>query len=222
MKTYCVIPKVISLELCKFLTDYFLLKRKVATTLFKFQYLSPFSKEWGTWTDIQVPKTYCHYGDVAMDILLPRVQPILEKKLKLKLYPTYTYARIYKKGDVLERHKDRPSCEISATMFLGGDAWPIYLEPNSNLGGRPSVVGEYTPSKSKGIEVMLKEGDILIYKGCEMEHWRKKFKGKDCVQVFLHYNNVDGILGHGLFNLHDNRPHLGLPAWFKGRKDDKK
>jgi hypothetical protein len=141
-----------------------------------------------------------------MDILLPKVQPILEKKLKLKLYPTYTYARIYKKGDVLERHKDRPSCEISATMFLGGDPWSIYLEPNSNLGGKPSPVGKYTPSKSKGVEIKLKEGDILIYKGCEMEHWRKKFKGKDCVQVFLHYN----------------RPHLGLPAWFQGRKDDNK
>ena len=52
----------------------------------------------------------------------------MEKLTGLKLYPAYTYARIYKKGDdVLKRHKDRFSCEISTTMNLGGDDWPIYL-----------------------------------------------------------------------------------------------
>jgi hypothetical protein len=39
----------------------------------------------------------------------------MEKHTKLKLIPTYSYARIYKKGDVLHRHKDRFSCEISTT-----------------------------------------------------------------------------------------------------------
>ena len=51
----------------------------------------------------------------------------MEEVTGLKLYPAYTYARIYKKGDELKRHKDRFSCEISTTMNLGGDDWPIYL-----------------------------------------------------------------------------------------------
>ena len=78
----------------------------------------------------------------------------------------------------LKRHKDRFSCEISTTMNLGGDDWPIYLEPSGKDG-----------KATKGIKVDLKPGDMLVYSGCELEHWREKFKGKECVQVFLHYNN---------------------------------
>ena len=120
--------------------------------------------------------------------------------LGLKLYPAYTYARIYKKGDILKRHKDRFSCEISTTMNLGGDNWPIYLEPSGEIG-------------KKGIKINLKVGDMLIYKGCDLEHWREKFKKKECVQVFLHYNNSKTPKAKD--NLFDKRPHLGLPSWFK-------
>jgi hypothetical protein len=58
----------------------------------------------------------------------------MEKQTGLKLIPTYSYARIYKKGDILHRHKDRFSCEISTTLNLGGDSWPIYIEPNPKMG----------------------------------------------------------------------------------------
>ena len=56
---------------------------------------------------------------------------------------------------------------------------------------------------------------MLVYKGCELEHWRNKFNGKDCVQVFLHYN--DSKTKGALNNIFDNRKHIGLPAWFKNR-----
>ena len=136
----------------------------------------------------------------------------MEKATGLKLYPAYTYARICKKGDVLKRHKDRFSCEISTTMNLGGDDWPIYLEPDSTKGGVKEGIG-YVSDNTKGIEVNLKPGDMLVYSGCELEHWRKPFKGKECIQVFLHYNNrkTPGAKD----NMFDKRPHLGLPSWFK-------
>ena len=61
----------------------------------------------------------------------------------------------YQKGDdILERHKDRFSCEISTTLMnLGGDPWPIYLSPNENvgipeMGGKKGITVE---SKAKGI-----------------------------------------------------------------------
>ena len=63
-----------------------------------------------------------------METLLLACQPKMEKLTGIKLNPTYSYARIYKMGDELKRHKDRFSCEISTTMNLGGDEWPIYLE----------------------------------------------------------------------------------------------
>jgi hypothetical protein len=77
----------------------------------------------------QIPNTYSCYSDIAMETLLLKCQPVMEKITGLQLYPSYTYARIYKKGDELKRHKDRFSCEISTTMNLGGDPWPIYLSP---------------------------------------------------------------------------------------------
>ncbi len=73
----------------------------------------------------------------------------MEKETSLKLNPNYSYARIYKKGDVLHKHKDRFSCEISTTMHLGGGCWPIYLEPDASLGGVDEKTGNYKASKSK-------------------------------------------------------------------------
>ena len=54
---------------------------------------------------------------------------------------------------------------------------------------------------------------MLIYKGEELEHWREPFKGFECAQVFLHYNDMSKKNFKN--NLFDNRMHLGLPAWFK-------
>ena len=178
------------------------------------RYFSPFENILGHYEskDEQIPDTYSQYGNIAMETLLLKCQPQMEKVTGLKLYPAYTYARIYKKGDELKRHKDRFSCEISTTMNLGGDDWPIYLEPNPKKGGVKPGVG-YVSDNTKGVRVDLKPGDMLVYSGCELEHWREKFKGKECVQVFLHYNNrkTPGAKD----NMFDKRPHLGLPSWFK-------
>ena len=176
------------------------MKKQVLDTCLKVKYISPYETLLGHYGDSQIPNSYTSYSDIAMETLMLKCQPVMEKNTGLKLYPAYSYARIYKKGDELKRHKDRFSCEISTTMNLGGDEWPIYLEPS----------GERW---KKGIKVDLKPGDMLVYKGVELEHWREKFKGKDCVQVFLHYNNrkTPGAKD----NMFDKRPHLGLPSWFK-------
>ena len=147
-----------------------------------------------------------------METLLLKTQPIIEKETKLKLNPNYSYARIYKKGDILHRHKDRFSCEISTTLNLGGENWPIFLSPNENV-GITNCKEITTVSKSKGIQVNLKPGDMLIYRGNELEHWREPFQGEDCCQVFLHYNNK--TTNGSEENLFDTRNHLGLPADFK-------
>ena len=208
---YIVIKKAISPQLAKFVSQYFLLKRTVARTLFDKRYISQFTTEWGIWNDQQVPNTYVHYADIAMETLLTWVQPVMEKHTKLKLSPTYSFARIYKKGDILHRHKDRFSCEISTTLNLGGDKWSIYLSPNENV-GKPNGKKITVTSNAKGMKVDLKPGDMLVYKGMELEHWREAFEGDNCIQVFLHYNQVSKKAD---INKFDKRPHLGLPAWFK-------
>jgi len=198
---YTILRGAISIELADFVYKYFLNKRKVARFLLDEKYISPFTEYFGKWNDEQVPNTYSHYSDIAMETLLEEVKPIMEKHTGIKLSPTYSYARIYKKGDVLARHKDRYSCEISTTLNLGGDKWPIYLDPT----GKES---------QDGIKVDLEPGDMLIYSGCELEHWREEFTGKDCGQVFLHYNKSSSKTAKE--NYLDKRPLLGVPSYFKG------
>jgi hypothetical protein len=199
---YIVIKKVINKDLSDFCYNYLRVKKQVYDTCIKNRYISPFEEVLGKYEtdEQQVANTYSTYGDIAMDTLMLKIQPIMEQKTKLKLTPAYTYARVYKKGDILKRHKDRFSCEISTTLNLGGDNWPIYVEPSGK-------------ENKKGVKVNLKPGDMLIYLGCELEHWREPFEGNECVQVFLHYNNVKTKGAQE--NMFDGRMHIGLPGWFK-------
>jgi len=215
---YVIIRKAIDKDLALFLYNYFHMKKKVLDTCLKAKYISPYETLLGEYEPEyeQIPHTYSTYADIAMETLMLKCQSKMEKITGLKLYPSYSFARIYKKGDELKRHKDRFSCEISTTMNLGGDAWSIYLSPNENVGvceadgGKKGIT---TASKATGISVDLKPGDMLVYLGCELEHWREKFKGKDCAQVFLHYNNRKTPGSRN--NMFDTRLHLGLPNWFK-------
>jgi len=188
---YQVIKGAINYELANFIFNYFLLKRDAV----KFMYennIHAQSSILGKWTDQQIPNTYSCYGDFVMETLLVKVLPKMQQETGLNLIPTYSYARAYKKGDELKKHKDRPSCEISTTINLGGDPWPIFIE---------------------GTKVLLEVGDMLVYSGCELEHWREPFEGNICGQVFLHYNHIDGQFAEK--NKFDGRPMLGLPKFNK-------
>lgn len=214
---YKVIKKALSYELSNFCFNYLKLKRDAVS----FMYQSKIVNEnifLGTWKDSQIPNTYSHYSDFVMETLLLKLLPTLEKETQLELVPTYSYTRIYKKGDELKRHKDRPSCEISTTLNLGGDKWSIFIDPS----GSDNVIDEYRkihrPNAPKGKEVILDVGDMLVYSGCDLEHWREPFKGNTCCQVFLHYNNKNGQFKSN--NKYDGRPMLGVPSNIKIKNID--
>ena len=205
---YQVIKNAIGYDLANFIFNYFLLKRDAV----KYMYENNITYDngmLGTWTDQQIPNTYSHYADHVMETLLMKTLPVMQKETGLQLVPTYSYARAYKKGDILKRHKDRPSCEISTTIHLGGDQWSIFIDPT----GSNNVIDEYKnimkPNAPQGVKVDLDVGDMLVYSGCELEHWREEFQGNVCVQVFLHYNHVNGQFAEK--NKFDKRPMLGIP-----------
>ena len=169
MFKYQVIKNAVSFELANVIFNYFLLKRDAV----KFMYDNNVIYDtgiFGTWSDQQVPNTYSHYADMVMETLMMKVLPRMEKETGLKLLPTYSYARIYKKGDILKRHKDRPSCEISTTVNLGGDPWPIFIDDT----GSDNVIDEYKnihkPNAPKGTKVLLDVGDMFVYSRCQLEH----------------------------------------------------
>ncbi|MEO8327640.1 MAG: hypothetical protein ABI618_17455 [Nitrospirota bacterium] len=127
--------------------------------------------------DEQVKDTPRAYGDFMMDGLLVSLQPEIERACGLDLFPTYSYFRVYKCGDSLAKHTDRPACEISVSLclgFEGGKSWPIWIE------------GPHTSS------VDLSSGDALLYRGLECSHWRKTYDGHRQAQVFLHYVDQNG------------------------------
>ena len=193
--SYLVVKNAIPVDVANFVYDYFNMKRRTFITLKETGYISKFDVDWGEY-DKQVPTAYAHYADLAMETILDILTPKMSKLTKLDLTPTYSYARIYGKGDILHRHTDRYSCEVSTTLNLGGDMWPICL----------------IDKNKKHKEIKLNPSDMLIYNGCELEHWRDEFKGDICSQVFLHYNIKNDKADT---NLYDNRLHLGLPSGFK-------
>ena len=207
-KKYIVIKKAISFELANFGYNYLLLKRDAVKCMQDANYISKFTPGFGKWNDGQVPNTYACYSDMFMETLMMKVLPVMQERTEMTLIPTYSYTRIYKKGDILKRHKDRPSCEIFTTLYLGGDPWTIFLDPT----GQKTVINEYKqihkPNAPKGIPITLEVGDMLVYSGCELEHWREPFEGEHGAQVFLHYNNIDGPFGTQ--NKFDKRPMLGI------------
>lgn len=207
-KKYLIIKKAISFELANFAFNYLLLKRDAVKWMQDNNYISKFTPGFGTWEDKQVPNTYSQYSDFFMETLMMKVLPIMQQHTEMTLVPCYTYTRIYKKGDILKRHKDRPSCEISTTLHLGGEPWTIFLDPT----GANYVIDEHKqihkPNAPQGIPITLEVGDMLVYSGCDLEHWREPFEGEHCAQVFLHYNNIDGPFGTQ--NKFDKRPLLGI------------
>jgi len=187
-----------------------MLQRDAVDFMMKHNKVNPANPFMGNRVDTQIPGCYAKYADWVMETLLQYMRPIMKAKTGMDLVPTYSYTRLYEKGNILHRHKDRPSCEISTTLHLGGDEWPIYMDPT---GGDNILSGSETttivkPGASKGTRIDLKVGDMLIYSGCELEHWREPFEGTVCSQVFLHYNHANGP--YAQTNLFDKRPMLGV------------
>ena len=145
--------------------------------------------------DSQIPTAHSKYADPAMESLLLSLHPLMEKHTGLSLYPTYSYYRVYRPGANLLKHKDRSACEISCTVCFNYDYddsnynWPIYMEDT---------------------KVVQKPGDLVIYRGCELSHWRDPFDyGKDCWQVqgFFHYVDANGEFADEKW---DRRESIGL------------
>lgn len=145
--------------------------------------------------DSQTTNSFSYYGALFTDSLLLLLQPVMEKSVGRKLLPTYSYMRIYYKDGVLEKHTDRPSCEFSATLCIKCDTenpWPIFFQDPTD----------------KEVSLALNEGDICVYKGDELPHWREPCKYDKHIQFFLHYVDANGKYSNFKF---DKRPILGLP-----------
>jgi len=137
-----------------------------------------------------------YYADPLIEVMLKQCLPVIEEQTGLELEPTYSFSRVYQEGEQLIPHTDRPSCEISVTINVAstGDTWPIWMQYEDK----------------DPVKCMLEPGDAVIYKGCEVTHWRRKLpKGQINVQFMLHYVDKNGPNAEYKF---DRRGALGLYA----------
>jgi len=145
----------------------------------------------GYTVDGQCPGSMAVYSDPIHSEMQEKYRKQLEGTVGLELLPTYTYARWYNPKEVLKKHTDRPACEISMTVTLeydtfDGNPWPIYA------GG--------------GEAFSLQPGSVMIYRGCDVPHWRDQFVGIFQTQAFIHYVDANGPYKKFKY---DCRPSLG-------------
>jgi hypothetical protein len=172
--SYVYVPNLVSKELTTFIYNYLVLK---ACT----------NQSFSNNQDDEQEKylRYC-YGDVVTECLSSFVVEKLSQITSKKLCPTYTYTRLYTKGEILKPHSDRPSCEYSVTVNFGGDPWPIYFGDFNNED--KNLDDGYSLKK----EITIQPGDGVVYMGEKLVHWRNKFSGDHCAQAFLHFIDEEG------------------------------
>jgi len=143
----------------------------------------------GPQNDQLVEKSFSWYGAYVSESLLKFLHPKVEKVTGKTLYPTYSYGRIYYPNAEMPKHTDRPSCEYSTTLTLMVDPepWEIW----------------FTDFKNESKPISLNVGDMCVYQGTKLEHWREPYKGTKQIQVFLHYVEVDGPYSDHKFDKRD-------------------
>lgn len=141
--------------------------------------------------DPQAPNSPAAYNFLPFVRLLVEKVPQVSELCGEPVLPTYVYGRIYKQGEILKRHRDRDACEISYTLNLAQDTeWPIYIQ-------RPS---------GQEVEMLLQPGDAMMYLGCEADHWREQFTGRNYVQMFIHYVRANGPRAYAVFDREKSPP----------------
>ncbi len=186
--SYSIVRNAVPSLLCRFVAEQFNLMLANSQLAFN---------------DHQVEKAYFAYGLPVTEALLTLLLPRVIEETGDELLPTYSYSRVYLPGAELKKHRDRPSCEISATLALAQKTdkpWPIHIETKDG----------------RDIDVELASGDMLIYAGLEVPHWRNPFEGEWQLQAFLHYVRKDGPWSNFVF---DERPRLGAPKQVDGAQE---
>tara|TARA_R110000803_G_scaffold58565_1_gene116763 strand:+ start:3302 stop:3856 length:555 start_codon:yes stop_codon:yes gene_type:complete len=141
------------------------------------------------------------YSDLVAQYFMCIKKPLVEKAFKTKLIPTYSFSRVYFKDNVMKRHSDRASCEISVSLNIWSDMqWPLWYE-----------------TKKGNVPMYTKPGEAVLYEGQKYDHWREPFKGESCCQVFIHYIRANGKHKDKAYDGRENikYPKLIMEPWLK-------
>ncbi len=111
---------------------------------------------------------------ILNQLLLPKVK---EYSNAPQLFSTYSFYRKYFHGQELEKHTDRPECEISLSLCVDMEddknPWSIFVE---------------NPHLATTFEAKPQIGDAILYFG-NLPHWREPTTQKWLKQLFIHYSS---------------------------------
>ncbi|OGV25966.1 MAG: hypothetical protein A3F18_01870 [Legionellales bacterium RIFCSPHIGHO2_12_FULL_37_14] len=192
---YIILKQAVAPEICDLIAEYARLQASVKPKIHK----------------RGDPLAYIHraYADPLMETLLLRLTPKVEEALQCELWPTLSFYYTYAKGNELNKHKDRSSCEFVAGLYIAADpqftqnegSWPLCLD-----------------LEGKEEKIALNSGDLVIFKGHEVLHWREKFTGQWCVSAIFGYVDKNGPFAFQKFDQRKSigLPHIGMLRWSFG------
>jgi hypothetical protein len=148
-------------------------------------------------TDIQTNALISEHSDYLMETLMDLSTPVIEQNVKKKLFPTYSFFRIYDKGSDLKTHIDRESCEYTVALCLG--AHPVD-QPYEIFLGEKDDNSDYKYFSNKNnleryridYKFPMLPNNAIIFKGMNKLHWREPCQHDHFITVFLHYVDQDG------------------------------
>ena len=125
----------------------------------------------------QGQRLFLHNGD-AFNFIHRQLASLIRNITQEPLMPSYSFLSAYMHNSALARHLDRPQCKWNASLLVDFNpnvelekSWPIYLEVNG-----------------KAKEVRLSLGDMVVYRGTEIPHWRPMIEaGHRQTLLLLHY-----------------------------------
>lgn len=147
--------------------------------------------------DTQASSLVGEYSDFFMETLLDMSTPVIEQNVGKKLWPTYSYLRIYDRGSDLKIHKDRESCEYTVALCLGSDPmdapYEIFVgsEDNNSDYKYYNTKKEYRRYRVDHKFPMV-SNNAIIFKGMDKIHWREYCQHDHFITVFLHYVDQEG------------------------------
>ena len=105
------------------------------------------------------------YNNILSETLAVYLTPIFQQLTGKNLAPTYTYIRKYYRGQVLDRHRDRESCQYSVTVPINKQAadWLFYGVDAHDQ--HPTLR-----------EIKCDLGGAIFYMGERLSHWRKELQ----------------------------------------------
>lgn len=194
-----IVKGALSKDICKLLAAEFRISRDLAMFLSSQDpnFKSPDSLNPNfPFGDKMIDKSFSWYSPLCFEALSNTlIKDIVEKAIGETLYPTYSYARIYYNGSELKKHTDRASSEYAVTCCIDTDLdhpnWSFYVEQNDGT----------------VLEIIQEPGDIVIYNGNHIPHWRNVYTGQEHINAFMFYVRATGPKSELKY---DTRPLLGM------------